>query len=187
MKKILLITLIWGSTVFAWGLFKNIYTADTLLEDSVRYLSKGDTQVAGKLIDKAIELNGNEPNYYRTKAKILLVDAGDKAVILRTLQKALELNTHNLVTIRNSIPLYYFLASENIVLPSGADNIDEEYLLTTQKYYSFVKEKYSHDAGVIVSVAKYEKKLGLMDDYNASVEIIRKLRPDLLEWHDSFR
>lgn len=187
MKKVLLITVIWAGTFFAWSVFKNIYGADVAMEDSVRFLSQGDSEIALRLIDKAIKQNGSEPNYYRMKAKILLVNSGDKKEILWDLQKALELNDHNLVTIRNSIPLYYFLACRDINLPAGANNIDQDYLLITQKYFGRVKEKYAHDAGVIASVAKYEKKLGLMNDYNQSVKIIEKLRPDLLEWHESFR
>jgi hypothetical protein len=187
MKKAFLIAVIWAGTFFAWSVFRNIYNADVAMEDSGRFLSQGDTEVALRLIDKAIKLNGSEPNYYRMKAKILLVNSGDKKEILWDLHKALELNDHNLVTIRNSIPLYYFLACGNINFPSGADNIDKDYLVIAQKYFVSVKEKYSHDAGVITTVAKYEKKLGLVNDYNESVKIIGKLRPDLLEWHESFR
>jgi tetratricopeptide (TPR) repeat protein len=187
MKKTFLILVIWTAAFYVCSVFGNIYTADVMLEESGRYLSQGDTEIAGKLIDKAIKLNGREPNYYRTKAKILLVDTGDKKEILSNLQKALDLNNRNLVTMRNMIPLYYFLAIENINFPSGADNVDKDYLPITQKYFEYVKRTYVHDAGVITTIAKYEKKSGLVEGYNESVKIIEKLRPDLLEWHESFR
>jgi len=187
MKKLLLLLLIWGGAVSFWVLTNNIYVADRLAEKSMQYLSKLDTEVAERLIDKAIEKNKYEPNYYRIKAKILTVGEGDKKEILNNLQRSLDLNKNNLVTARNSVSLYYFLSIKNFNEPLGTENIDTEYLPTTHAYFLFMKEKYPNDAGVISLIAKYEKKLGLMEDYARSVEIIRNLRPDLLDWYESFR
>lgn len=187
MKKLFLILLISTAAFSFWSLLRNIYTADQFAEKAERYLSKLDTENAEKLIDKAIEKNKYEPNYYRLKAKILIIGAADKKEVLSNLQKSLSLNKDNLVTLRNCMPLYYFLATKNINVTSGVENIDENYIVTTREYFNFVKEKYSHDAGAVSLVAKYEKKLGLTDDYAKSVEIVRGLRPDLLEWHESFR
>jgi tetratricopeptide (TPR) repeat protein len=196
MKKILLILLIWTITIFFWRYLDNIYSADELLEKSQRYLSKGDTVMASSLINKAIERNPREPNYYRIKAKILLVESvyqdqeGKELIkesVLRELQISIDENPNNLVTIRNCIPLYYFLTLKDASVSGVPFDIDEKYLPITKDYYQWVKSKYSHDAGVIVTLAKYEKRLGLTQDYNKSVEIIKKIRPDLLDWYESFR
>jgi len=196
MKKLLLILLIWVTTIFLWSYLDSIYLADKLSEKSQRYLSKGDTTMANSLIYKAIEKNPNEPNYHRIKAKILLVKSVSetqeskellKENILRELKTAEEENPNNLVTIRNIIPLYYFLALKDASVLNVPFDIDETYLPITRDYYQWVKSKYSHDAGVVVALAKYEKKLGLSEDYEKSVEIIKKIRPDLLDWYESFR
>jgi hypothetical protein len=103
------------------------------------------------------------------------------------LKKAEDLNPDNLVTLRNSIPLYYFLAVEDVFLRSGPDNLDQEYSSETIAFYEKIKERYWSDVGVILSVAKYEKRLGLTDEYRKSVNRVRELRPDLLDWHESLR
>lgn len=196
MKKLLLLALIWGTAIFSWRFLADIYSADLLYEKSQNYLAKGDVELAKKLIDKALEKNGNEPNYYRGRAKVLIVAAGytntildnvSKEKILKDLEKAVSLNPNNLVTLRNCLQLYYFLAIKDINLPAGSDNIDEKYLLIAQNYFQGIKKKYSHDVGVIATIAKYEKKLGDIAGYNESVEIVKNLRPDLLDWYESFR
>lgn len=193
MKKFILIILIWVGTFKLWSLLWNIYSADHLYIKSQQYLTKGDIEMANRLVDKAIEQNSNEPNYYRGKAKILIVKSGyskdlvtekSKDEILSVLEKSVELNPHNLVTLRNSIPLYYFLLAQEASV--GAE-YQEKYLNVVRGFYSKLKTDYVHDAGVVSAIAKYEKKLGLKSDYQESVEIIKKLRPDLLEWNDSFR
>lgn len=187
MKRILLILLIWGGLFSFWTVLSSIYSADKLAEKSENYLAKMDTEMAEKLINKAINKNGQEPNYYRIKAKILTVGMGSKEDILINLQKALSLNPNNLVTARNCVPLFYFLAINNVSLPASVDNVDEKYIVVARDYFKSVKEKYAHDVGVISLIARYEKKLGLTEDYENSVEIVKGLRPDLLDWYDSFR
>ncbi len=185
MKKFIYILAIWLVTIFIWRLLWNLYSADVFYEKSQLYLSKGDIEVAGSLADKAIQNNTFEPNYYRGRAKIHVVGAAytngalsnsEEEEVLEDLKKAVSLNPDNLVTLRNAIPLYYFLAK-----------IDGKYLSDAHDYFEQIKLRFSNDAGVVTSIAGYEKKLGLTNDYNASVEIIKKLRPDLLEWNESFR
>jgi tetratricopeptide (TPR) repeat protein len=196
MKKLLGIFAIWVATIFIWKLLWNFYSADLLYEKSQLYLARDDIEMATRLIDKAIQKNRFEPNYYRGRAKTGIVEAGysngilseeAKEKVLADLEKAVSLNPNNLVTLRNCIPLYYFLAVKDISIPAGITNIDEKYLLITRDYFRQVKSRFDHDAGVVVSIAKYEKKLGLTEDFNESVEIIKRLRPDLLEWYESIR
>jgi hypothetical protein len=112
-------------------------------------------ETAGKLADKAIKNHEFEPNYYRGRAKVHIVGAinsngnpGDieKEKVLADLRKAVSLNPDNLVTLRNLIPLYYFLAE-----------IDRKYLTITSDYFGQVKHRFSHDAGVVSSLAKIRK------------------------------
>lgn len=185
MKKFLLIVLIWVGVIKLWTILWNYYSADLKYVKSQNYLSKRDTQMAKVLIDQAIQKNPQEPNYYRGKAKILIVsDVNNRDAILVQFKKAEELNPENLVTLRNLIPLYYFLLAPEA---SVGAVYDEKYLSIVKDFYKRVKENYAHDAGVVSAVARYEKKLGFKTEYRESVEIIRKLRPDLLDWYESFR
>ena len=138
--------------------------------------------------------NPFEPNYYRGRAKVntvLLVSSQDKQKVKQEifddLKKSFEINKNNLVTIRNSIPIYYFLAVGDIYKAPGDDNYDDKYIGYVKDFFNDIKNRYPNDVGVILSVAKYEKKLGLEESYKNSVGRIKFLRPDLLEWHELFR
>jgi hypothetical protein len=193
-KKISL-TLIWVLFGFVCLFFIKIYLADVFYRKSQALIETGSDRVILESINKAISLNPYEPNYYRGRAKINIVrflpDANTpysvKQGIIADLYKAYDLNPNNLVTIRNSIPLYYFLAVKDINVPAGKENIDSEYAPYTIEFFKMVKKIYWNDAGVIASIAKYEKKLGFDNDYEVSVERIKTLRPDLLEWNEAFR
>ena len=67
------------------------------------------------------------------------------------------------------------------------NNYDERYIGYVKEFYNETKNNYPNDAGVILGVAKYEKKLGLEESYQNSVERIKFLRPDLLDWNELFR
>jgi hypothetical protein len=172
-----------------------MYSADTYFKKSQTLIGTGEEKLVLKDATKAISLNPYEPNYYRGRAKVLIVrslpysnkNSELKLQILADLKKAYTLNPTNLVTIRNSIPLYYFLAVKDLSLTSGPKNLDEEFVNYTKDFFAITKDAYWNDAGVIASLAKYEKKLGLDTEYEKSVERIKILRPDLLEWHESFR
>ena len=170
------------------------YFADVNFVRSQNILESGKAEDALVLSDKAINLNPFEPNYYRGRAKIrtvFLVASSDNAevkkLILEDLKKAEELNQNNLVTIRNSIPLYYFLAIRDVFLSPGSENMDDSYLSIVEDFYKKTKERYWSDVGVVLSIAKYEKKLGLETEYGESISRIEELRPDLLNWHESLR
>ena len=178
MKKVLIIILIWALAFYAAKVFITIYQADEYLHQSQVYLTEGDTDMALFSINLAIKNNPLEPNYYRVRAKILMVGiAKDEA--FADLQSAYKLNPNNLVTIRNEIPLYYFLA--------GYPSLDEKYLSLAKNFFEESKMIYKNDAGVVSLIAKYEKKLNLVDEYQESVKMVGVLRPDLLDWYDSFR
>jgi hypothetical protein len=78
------------------------------------------------------------------------------------------------------------LASEDPKVAAGSKNWDKNFVEITSDYYKELKNTYSHDAGVISLVAGYEKKLELMDEYNVSKRMVEELRPDLLQWYQSF-
>lgn len=178
--------------LFVYKTYAEVYTADVFYEKGQDLLGERDFDMAYKYATRAVRNNPLEPNYYRGRAKILissLVDAKEnqvfttKQLALQDLEKAVELNTKNLVTIRNSIPLYYFLAAKDLTKPASKDNIDPDFLPITKSFYDKVKDYSSNDVGVYALLAKYEKRLGLDEGYKYSVEKIEILRPDLLDWY----
>ncbi|MFC1700348.1 hypothetical protein ACFLZ4_01735 [Patescibacteria group bacterium] len=193
-KKAVLLVVVWG--IFGlWSLYwAKVYISDMYFKKSQIYLVAESLERALKYSDKAVKFNSWEPNYYRGRAKVLTVSlvsnkdvTSVKENILSDLKKAEELNPRNLVTLRNSVPIYYFLAIKDISLTSGLLNLDERYLDATKEFFKTLKNSYSHDVGVIVLLAEYERKLGLDDEYMESRKIVERLRPELLNWHESFR
>lgn len=192
--RIFLVLLSWAFYLFIFKSLSQYYNADIYYKKSQELIKNGDDEKALLYADKAILKNPFEPNYYRGRAKVstvLMVSSNEKEKVKESvysdLKKALELNKNNLVTIRNSIPIYYFLAIKDVYKPSGEDNYDEKYITEVREFFTKIKEDYPNDAGVVLSVAKYEKKLGLEEDYGNSVSRIKNLRPDLLDWHESLR
>lgn len=175
--------------------FSNMYLADTLSDESETLLENSKLTSSLEKINEAIILNPQEPSYYRQRARVyitlnLLPDQNhqiNKLLAFEDLIYAESLNSVNIATLRNAIPLYYFLALGSLNGGDSPENLDSEYLESTKNYYSRLKQTYPRDAGVIAAVAKYEKRLGLIEEYNDSVNRIRELRPDLLEWHESFK
>lgn len=181
--------------IYLYAIYR-IYSADVCYEKSVSAIEKGIYYDALEKASCAIANNPLEPNYYRGRAKVLILiaaslqreDIGNlKNQARADLETAYMLNPSNLVTIRNSVPLYYYLAINDYSKQPGSDNWDIAYIKSTRDFYTEVKTTYVHDAGVISLIAKYEKKLGLHDEYESSRQLIKNLRPDLLEWHEAFR
>ncbi|MBU1132745.1 hypothetical protein KKG08_00535 [Patescibacteria group bacterium] len=193
-RKIILTIVIWGAFSLWSFYWIKIYISDIYFKKSQIYLTAEYVDKAQEYSNKAIKFNPFEPNYYRGRAKVLtvsLVDEKDlgavKNRILKDLKKAEKLNLNNLVTLRNAVPIYYFLAIGDISLTSGILNLDPVYLPVTKEFFKTLKETYSHDVGVVTLLAKYEKKLGLDAEYLESRKIVERLRPELLDWHESFR
>ncbi len=194
MIKPLLIFVIAGIYIVLMSKFMNIYVADVYYTASKGDMENGLLKDAEKNINKAISLNVKEPAYYRQRAKVMLgtlilaEDAEEtKLVAQKDLETAQKLNVKNLATLRNSIPLYYFLAIGDISDIVSDQNIDEKYLPVTRNYYDLLKDTYGNDLGVLADVAKYEKKLGLGREYEQSWQRAYELRPDITNWHESFR
>lgn len=191
---IFLILLSWASYLFIFKNLSQYYNADIYYKKSQELIKNGDDEEALLYADRAILKNSFEPNYYRGRAKVstvLLVSSNEKDKVKESisadLKKGLDLNRDNLVTTRNSIPIYYFLAIKDVYKAPGEGNYDEKYINEVRDFFKKTKEDYSNDVGVILSVAKYEKKLGLKEDFENSVNRIKNLRPDLLNWHESLR
>ncbi len=191
--KIFLIP-IWFFYVFIIIKLAEFYLADVNFKKSQDLIKKGYDDDAIYYADKSISLNPFEPSYYRGRAKVntvFLVSSENiedvKKSIFNDLKKAQDLNKNNLVIIRNSIPIYYFLAISDVYLSSGVDNIDEKYIDTVSEFFEDTKKNFWNDVGVVLAVAKYEKRLGLQENYGESVSRIEELRPDLLYWHELFR
>jgi len=194
--KIFLLILVWVLFFYGFSFLRKTYLADVYYAKSQNLLKKVEAKRSQEYADLAVELNPREPNYSRGRAKVNTVSSVSlseneqkvlKQKILRDLQNAVNLNDENLVIIRNSIPLYFFLSTKDLNRPATVDNLDLAYLSYARDFFKYAKEKYNHDAGVISLLAKYEKRLNLDEEYNESVELIKTARPDLLDWHESFR
>ncbi|MBW6441335.1 O-antigen ligase family protein [Patescibacteria group bacterium] len=171
-----------------------VYFADVHFRKSQDLAGESQVDQAINFADKAIQINPYEPNYYRGRAKIrtvYLVSSENteeiKSLILDDLKKAEDLNPYNLVTLRNSIPIYYFLGVRDVSIAPGEGNIDEKYISQASEFFDMVKGEYWNDVGVVLAVARYEKRLGLNESYEKSLFRIEELRPDLLEWSDLLR
>lgn len=160
----LLIVLITGLYLLCLVCFSRILTADLNYIKSKDYLKTGKLEKSLNIINISIQKNPYEPRYRYEKAKILLaLDKNLEAV--KSLEKAQELNKNNLVTSRNMIPIYSFTSKD-----------------LAKEYYEKLKNKYPNDAGLLVQIAEYEKSLSLAENYNQTANMIKKLRPDLLDW-----
>lgn len=200
MLKLIKITL--GSLILVFVFFTAInsfyakYTADVYFSISEKLLEEFELEKALNNATLSIKSNPLEPNYYKQRAKVYLTMAavlGDeyktelKESALDDMYMAYNINPNNLVTVRNLVPLFYFLSVKEFTLSVSNENIDPEFLPETKNFYEKIKNISPNDAGVYVLLAKYEKRLGLNDEYNASVKIVEELRPDLLEWHENFK
>jgi hypothetical protein len=175
----------------ATGKLFAILQADYYYKRSQVNFNNGEFMVAHSYSEKALRLNDLEPDYHIQKAKTLIgrlssdeITAADlKREAHSEIVKAFSLNGMNLVTKRNAVPLFYFLAlvyTNN----SGVNNeFDEQYLELAKNYYLELSKDYFNDVGVVSQVAIYQKKLGLTEDYGNSTGRIRELRPDLLDWY----
>lgn len=197
MTKKVLVIFIWSVYILLCAIFIRIFFADINYKKSQAMLNGNYLEYAATLSEKAVSQNPFEPNYYKGRAKVysikllyvedLSTRSQIKEKILADLEKAYFLNENNLVTIRNIFPLYYLLALKDINLETSQNNTDPKYLEVTKEFLESNKKRFWNDAGVVASVAKYERKLGLVKEYGESVQRIMELRPDLLDWYESFR
>jgi len=165
--KTILITVLYGYLlIHSW----NTLSADESYMAGQKELSKGNIEKAIEYANKSIRKNPEEPRYRYGRAKILLastVDSTDKdnekVNAHKDLIKAQTLNPKNLVTLRNIVPLYYFLSIHDLTQTNSNENIDETYIKHTESYLKTLKQEYPNDLGVHILAAKYEKKLNLIE------------------------
>ncbi len=175
------------------GKFVNFYFADVYYTASKSELKNGQLEDAAEHIIGAVKLNSKEPAYRRQKAKILLAtliwadEDETRDQILKNLEKAYDLNPRNLATLRNSVPLYYFLASGAMDSAGGGENVNVDYLTVTRNYYATLKNTYKNDLGLYADIAEYENKLGLEEDFKQTRGRAEIMRNDVVEWHEAFR
>ncbi|EKE00223.1 MAG: hypothetical protein ACD_22C00072G0006 [uncultured bacterium] len=176
--------------------FATIYSADVDFKLSQEYLNSGDFMTGLSYANSAVEKNPNEPMYLRNRAKVYILGSSGldaeanftlKTLALSDLQNAYKLNPENLATIRNVVPLYYFLSVQDLTKPVTADNLDYKFLAYTKDFFIQNKNISPNDVGIYVLMAKYENKLQMHGELTSSLEKIKQLRPDLLEWHESLQ
>ena len=169
-------------------LIGRIYRADVYAKKSETALKQLEIDDSLAYAKKAITLNQNEPYYQRALAKSLLTKSLNnqayKAQALNAVEKAEKLNVINLATLRNNVPIYYYLALKDITSKKNADkNIDPYYYKEAVSYFKQVKTSYPDDLGVAVLIAKHELLLGMTTEHAKSIENITRLRPDILNWY----
>lgn len=166
--------------------------ADKSYVEGQRAMKRGEFELALEQANKSIDKNPREPRYFYGRAKILLaatVNQDEKTTqeyklsAASDLLKARRLNKRNVVTNRNIVPLYYFLGVKDLRQTGEEQDIDEKYIEFIKGYYQSIKHYSVNDVGVYALLAKYERKLGLEEGYLESVDSVRRLRPDLLEWY----
>jgi|GEM_PF-1147715 tetratricopeptide (TPR) repeat protein len=171
--------------------FARHYLADTANKKSQDLFAKGNVQQALSYANTAVRANPYEPFYYRTRAKTyVLQTAGQdtditqqlKLLALADMDYARKLNPNNLLTLRGLVPLYYFLALKDISATEETAK-DPGYVELARERYTQLVTSYPTDVGVLVLVAKYQKLLGLTEDYTSTIDRVAALRPDLLEWY----
>ena len=193
LKKLLisLIIVLYGLSLF---IFISVYRADVSYKKARDSVAERSPAKGLEFINKAIEINSMEPAYYRERARIYLVISANrdreavrvlKNTALEDLRTAHFLNPGNVVTTRNSIPLYYFLSAGDLTEAAGPENVDYRFVPYTKEFYRYAKTVSSNDVGIYVALAKYENRLGFSNELAESTEKIRLLRPDLFDWHES--
>lgn len=165
-----------------------IYRADVYAKKSEIALKQLEIDDSLTYARKAAKLNPNEPYYQRAYGKALLTKSLNnkayKSQVLNAVKKAEKLNGINLATLRNNVPIYYYLALEDITSKKKANNnIDTYYYKEAERYFKQVKTSYPDDLGVAVLIAKHELLLGMTAEHAKSIENITRLRPDILNWY----
>src|SRR3990167_11343329 len=148
MLKIIKITL--GSLFLIFIFFTAInsfyakYTADVYFSNSEKLLEEFELEKALNNATESIKNNPLEPNYYRQRAKVYLTMSavfdddykmGLKKSALDDMYMAYDINPNNLVTIRNLVPLFYFLSVQDYTFSISEENIDRDFLPITKSYY----------------------------------------------------
>lgn len=190
--KLKIILILVCASLFLQHVIK-MYIADVEYKRARNSVENGRFEQAYKYIQKAIENNSLEASYYRERARVYIgMQLGQntdtvnalKDLAFADLQKSINLNPNNLASIRNALPYFYFLAIKDTNKPADPNNLDEKYLRIAQDFFIENELKYSTDVGTLVDIATYEKKLFLTRNYEETRELIKQLRPDILEWVD---
>jgi len=189
--KILIIIFIIITFGLGFKFVYSLYSADVLAEKGSELFDDGSYEQALHFYSKAINKNPLEPRYFTGRAKIYIaLTAGEtesnirtyKLLALEDLRRAYSLNPNNLLTVKGTISLYYFLATKDLTLPAGADNVDLEFMEVTETFYRNIWNASPNDVGVYVLLYTYSNRLGLTDTATNARNRIEELRPDLLEW-----
>ncbi|MFC1722459.1 hypothetical protein ACFL0C_02310 [Patescibacteria group bacterium] len=196
MKRTFLFLILLIAFVFSLNKFINNFIADVYYVSAQEAAKDKDFPRARKHSRLAVKYNNKEPLYYRGYGKVLLSSQLSRSIsdqlptfkeqAYENLETAYSLNEKNLATLRNTIPLYYFLALNEISTDTGEKILDERFLEISKNQFKMLKQTYPNDLGILIDVTKYEKKLGLDNDVEKNINSAKILRPDIVEWHEVF-
>ncbi len=188
-KLLILIFIACNLVIVVFG--TRFFVADLYDSSAEKAVSKRQISEGISFSQNAVKLNPFEPSYYKTQAELLLYAAAMdqqkseeyKTLSIDLLNVALELNPINLATLRNTLPVYFYLGVFDLTKPVSASNLDPRYLNTFLTKSKSLTAYVPTDLGVLVNVASYYKKFGFTSDYELLRNEIKSLRPDVLEWH----
>ncbi len=181
-SAIYMLVVVIGVTFFVADSFD--FAADTLIKNK-------EVLLGLSFSENATNLNPFEPSYLKTRAHLLLyASAMDremspvyKSSAVDALDLAIKLNPTNLATLRNTLPVYFYLTITDLTHPVTAKNLDYKYLDLFAEKSEALTSYVPNDLGVLVTTANYYSRLGMTDSYTEIVTRIKHLRPDVLDWH----
>lgn len=175
----------------------SFYNAETSHTQGKKELYSGYVSLAQAHVEEAVSKNPYEPGYHRTLATTQLAKtlapqlsieekrlAKDKA--LEEAQKAYELQPHNLVNLKNLIPIYYFLGVKEIN-ESANPQIDQTYIQKTLEFYEIVETEAPTDASTHLLLAKQYEALNEKEQARRLYAKALKLKPDLQEAQEKLK
>lgn len=198
MQRALLLLLLVGLYFSFVGKVLGVFIADIYHVQSSTQLEAGNIEGALVSAKRSIEINTLEPAYLRHRAKVYLAkkvlaieqDRTEiERAVMQDLLDAQKLNPRNLATLRNSVPLYYFWANspEETAHFGEFDEYIESKKTPARAYFTNLKTTYNNDLGLLADIAKNEKKLGFIEDFEQTRALAEELRPDVVAWHPAFR
>jgi hypothetical protein len=177
---------------WTWLVYRSVllYSADRAYSLSRDFASESDLAGALETAQFAVSLSPRNSLYLVNYARVLAEFSHEKCSLdialvedckeasLDVLSRAHEMNPHNLRMRRDSLHVYYLLAT-------GCSREEQVsfYEEKASSYFNLLKDSYPLDVGLLVDVYGYEKLLDFEEAKPETLRKIRILRPNLLEWY----
>lgn len=189
--KPLCIGLILVVSFFFLKMVISYFAADYLASSAKDALYKGQISDSLLLINNALDLNTNEPNYHKLRATILLTatlseqfDSEQKTALREEaaseLDNAYSLEPTNVVNIKNLLPIYAFTALKDVSNTSNPQ-VDVAFKERAMRFYAKVQDIIPTDPSFYLLLGKQYKLLGENQKASEMFTQALRLKPDLEE------